>query len=1023
MYNSITEALIKKVPHVDGFVEEQLPETLTAIYAQIISLIAKYKDGEIPFDLEKLNEYRTKLNTLSNTLELYLFANPNSERKKSIAFVAATARKLLFKIKGVQENEVLDLNYVPSDLYASLLYVISGNFADAQEVAETFSVGKDTDPYVKKLYDSVKFLVKGDLTKLDKLVVHEPEEGYDLHQYMQQLLWKELVYGIKRFSTSLLGKEDYSIDSFCNVKKLSVYENKSISLKDVYVAPYILSTLLLLSCEEMWRHALVNIQTPVGIEEKSWKNVLRKQAEVRPFLWENHLEAIAKGILDVGVSSVITYPTGAGKTTLSELKIISCLLRNKRVIYLVPTHALENQVKISLSKLTDRMNNLILNRDGEFSWFEEEEEEENNIMVMTPERCLALLHLDPEKLHDVGLVVFDEFHLVHGDFDNKRANDAMTLVVELLDIIPTADYFFVSAMVRNGKDVAGWIESVTARKCVLLDSPWKPTCQLQGCMVYNKQEINKLNRIITFSKRKKRYKKPTTALNKVMQVTPYCIFSLKSVWDDVNRANYRLVKLTSKSVNLLANSEWKLSSNCNSVAAEVASRYAASNYKTIIFATTPSFATTIQKKVNILLGYNNVGWIKHNEKEKYKAIALELGDETYSYLFESESATVHHGNMLPEERIISEHYFKSKDGVNVLVATPTLAQGVNLPADIVLIAGDKRYDRNNWSQIQAHEILNAAGRAGRAGFQSHGTAILIPSFIATYEDNVAKGEWLKVRDEIFSKGDRCLDIKDPLSDFFNAEIYKDKNLMQKYFNINLSDAKRKYGKTFYSYQMGLKDKTADFNTQLDALISENLPEENVEQEWLSELSEKTSVDQDLLMTFYESIELDFVIGLDSPIVLCILDHLKTIMIGKRTLMDTFFSSLNNAETVKKIVLPKGVNSWTEGGIEKFFSLVEMYVKGKSLLEIELSMECAKDKKLLHARQFALKIIPDVSYTCGAFVQVLMKKLNQQEEIPKDIKVFASCIKEGVLSYDMLKEKYKNKYMRVECHYRYAGTKI
>ena len=88
---------------------------------------------------------------------------PNSDRKKSIAFVAATARKLLFKIKDVQEDEVLDLNYIPSDLYASLLYVISGNFADAQEVAEGFSIHKETDKYTSKLYKAVKLLVNSNL--------------------------------------------------------------------------------------------------------------------------------------------------------------------------------------------------------------------------------------------------------------------------------------------------------------------------------------------------------------------------------------------------------------------------------------------------------------------------------------------------------------------------------------------------------------------------------------------------------------------------------------------------------------------------------------------------------------------------------------------------------------------------------------------------------------------------------------------------------------------------------------------
>lgn len=61
-------------------------------------------------------------------------------------------------------------------------------------------------------------------------------------------------------------------------------------------------------------------------------------------------------------------------------------------------------------------------------------------------------------------------------------------------------------MVRNGADVAGWIKSVTGRECVLLDNPWKPTCQLQGCLVYNEEEINRLRKIITVSKSKNKSK-------------------------------------------------------------------------------------------------------------------------------------------------------------------------------------------------------------------------------------------------------------------------------------------------------------------------------------------------------------------------------------------------------------------------------------------------------------------------------------------------------------------------------------
>ena len=88
------------------------------------------------------------------------------------------------------------------------------------------------------------------------------------------------------------------------------------------------------------------------------------------FLWDNHIEGIHKGILNPGVSAVITFPTGAGKTTLSELKVISTLLIGKRCLYLVPTHALEYQVEKDLSEITD-CSSITANRDAEYSWFDD----------------------------------------------------------------------------------------------------------------------------------------------------------------------------------------------------------------------------------------------------------------------------------------------------------------------------------------------------------------------------------------------------------------------------------------------------------------------------------------------------------------------------------------------------------------------------------------------------------------------------------------------------------------------------
>jgi hypothetical protein len=110
-------------------------------------------------------------------------------------------------------------------------------------------------------------------------------------------------------------------------------------------------------------------------------------------------------------------------------------------------------------------------------------------------------------------------------------------------------------------------------------------------------------------------------------------------------------------------------------------------------------------------------------------------------------ATCHHALMLAAERDFAERVFRARDGLNVLSATPTLAQGINLPADVVLIVGETRYDtvKQRNVPIDAHEILNAAGRAGRAGHVAQGMVLVVPNDIVAYrfgaKENSLGGSW------------------------------------------------------------------------------------------------------------------------------------------------------------------------------------------------------------------------------------------------------------------------------------------
>lgn len=89
--------------------------------------------------------------------------------------------------------------------------------------------------------------------------------------------------------------------------------------------------------------------------------------------------------------------------------------------------------------------------------------------------------------------------------------------------------------------------------------------------------------------------------------------------------------------------------------------------------------------------------LTESEKERYDTAVDEIGSAGDVYLPVKDgqvtaAAIAHHGLLLPAERDLIEALYQREGGVRVLAATPTLAQGMSLPADPVIIAEDSRFD-------------------------------------------------------------------------------------------------------------------------------------------------------------------------------------------------------------------------------------------------------------------------------------------------------------------------------------------
>ncbi len=123
--------------------------------------------------------------------------------------------------------------------------------------------------------------------------------------------------------------------------------------------------------------------------------------------------------------------------------------------------------------------------------------------------------------------------------------------------------------------------------------------------------------------------------------------------------------------------------------------------------------------------------ISSEERERLQAYAeriLEVDRSTFSENLANliaAGASFHHAGLSHAHRSIIEEAFRAR-ALKAVVATPTLAAGVNLPARLVLLTEVRRYQVGyGYQAIPVLEYKQFCGRAGRPGFDEVGYAVTI----------------------------------------------------------------------------------------------------------------------------------------------------------------------------------------------------------------------------------------------------------------------------------------------------------
>ncbi|ALF89617.1 RNA helicase [Ralstonia solanacearum] len=1001
--------------------------------------------------LDTLRPELERLRKIAFTQEAIASVNPEGPQRRGAAFLAATAHYVTLQARGLvdpadrDDLAPLTAGGIAPEVSATLLFLAAGASPDAAEMSQQIQLSDGLPQVERRLLQDIKRLATGDLDALlaDSTVPEPPSLDGDLTiaEVGASALYLMLHRCVQSIVAEVLGRPGYQpslpelerVEDMCAQPVVLSHDRLGNS---GFPGPRHLASLLKAVGRELPIDSLACLPAPPSVGTPLWISGLALIAKTRPYLWANHRNAVEQGYLTPGVSAAISFPTGAGKSTLSELKILSNLCQGKDTIFLAPTLALVDQTARALQKAFPEAR-LSRERASDNPFDFDLGTRLPPMSVMTPERCLALMGFQPELFKDVGLLVFDECHLLHAGVNDRsrRAVDAMLCILNLSTHAPEADYLLLSAMMSNTEEVAAWLAELTGRKCLPLNMAWKPTRQVRGCVVFPSDQIADL-RIRLAAKRQellaagKRKPGPPVALKRELKVRPLGLLGLKFRWDSMRRDDYALLPLSDREMPLSVNATtWKLTPNVNNVAAELASLASRNKgIKSLIFAQTVPYAMSAQETAGEHLGEANIAFTE-DEQHLYNLTLDELGDESALYIdavegkFARWPSLCHHGLLLPTERQLHESLFKRPDGVSVLVATSTLAQGMNLPSHVVIIAGDSKFDEENkqLAQMKAHDLLNAAGRAGRAGQSSYGLVLVIPSNVVDIDDsNNRIGKHWKDLQGIFAQSDQCLAIEDPLEAILDriqelgerAGGDADYLLRRLPISTQAEDvdgpARTLLKKSFAAFKLRKQAREEQLNDCINHALRarRKLQELDEEPDWADKMAANYGAPSNVLR------ELKVRLKTSPPAGRTTLDWF-TWMATWLTERPILISQMTRRESMDGFMGEpfKSLEDDAERGefaVDVVIAALRAWVSGQTLAEIQkLKPTLQQQKRCEQARRFVLRVLPELAYIFS--LPELVRRHFAAEELSLDMDELASveleklgsCVREGYDSVEKL----------------------
>lgn len=422
-----------------------------------------------------------------------------------------------------------------------------------------------------------------------------------------------------------------------------------------------------------------------------------------------------QGLLGSGHRSVVvSLPTSSGKTFIAQFRILQALNQFDAdrgwVVYIAPTRALVNQICARLRRdfaplgITVERVSPALEIDGVEAELLTDTDKDSafRVLVGTPEKIDLLLRGGWEgKIgRPLTLVVIDEAHNLAG---RDRGLKLELLLATINRECRQSQFLLLTPFISNGAEVARWL-APDSYADISIGFDWRPNDR--AIVIAQPAKGEKLGDY-KLALRTVHTSRSTIEIDKEIELCQGRALGL--TWSATRSSHSNVAAATASCLNQRG--------TVIAVAGKVAHTWTIAR----TLAADPEYGAKVEARAA-------EKGLREDRDISFVAdfVASEFGDDFELVDLLQKRIGVHHSGLSDETRILME-WLVEKGELDTLVATTTIAQGVNFPVTGVVLAS---HQYPYGQDMPPDDFWNLAGRAGRA--DQAGTGII--ALVATSDE-------------------------------------------------------------------------------------------------------------------------------------------------------------------------------------------------------------------------------------------------------------------------------------------------